>query len=894
LLSALIWESLNRWPLAIGAAALSTLAIVVLYPAQVRSAGLWKGLPPFMRWVALVALSISVLKPVIQRPKTAEQWGAVLILVDCSKSMGIVDRSRTPAERVALAAALGQIPAGLRTDTTAALAVDLERLESRYRDVLGAQSDLDYARVAARGVADKRAHVQDAVARFAEAAHQLVARDTPAHGADELKQQFNLLENVPTPESRDAWVNDVRRTINRVQLAAQKSQSQSDAELYESNKDIRAACEALSRRSRLELAQDALLRPGTGVVAKLGEKIPVLGLAIGNDLRAVNLTEGGKPVASLPIAADGNESDLAGAVTAAIGRLGRQPIRAVVLLSDGRQVGGRGDVISALRPSGVPVFAVGTAAERTPDVSITDVTLSSQMAFAGEVIEGEVDVSESGDVKPPSELHVTAGSLEQTYHLAPHTRRDRRGPGRDWRTHFSVPMTPEGSHPAERLVFSVPASADEVTAANNRAERWIKVSSDKLHVAICTAAPTWDFQYLRSALDSRPWVELDPHILDPDHPALRMTPAQILNQDVLLLDDVPANGLDVNQWDAVHTLVTTRGGSVIFVAGTAFPISDYVAQPLARTLLPFHDVRPTWKEWPGEQPAFHFVPTPLGAQEALRLGDGPEGGLRRWQELPGVYRYLQIPDKGFYPDVQRLLQEADGGNAVLTERRIGAGRVIFLGLNETWRWRVHGGEQDLDRFWRQLVRHAAGEPYLVTRGPVSLDVDRVATRPGVPVRFRARVRGLRPRVDRATSWPLYVLRDGKAISTRQLAGLGGGRFAGQIGDLPEGDYEFELRGVIENGSAPAVRVPLHVAESDEAEMRDVSGDVAMLTRIARSSGGQYLPIEQVDQLADRLNAMRETESQFARQPLWDSPYLFAFVLACLAGEWALRKRLGLA
>ena len=155
---------------------------------------------------------------------------------------------------------------------------------------------------------------------------------------------------------------------------------------------------------------------------------------------------------------------------------------------------------------------------------------------------------------------------------------------------------------------------------------------------------SWDFEYLRSSMQRRPWVQLSSHLLDPANPRLGMTPAQILSQDVLVLNDVPVTALDVNQWDAIRALVTDRGGSVILLAGTAFDIADYTHQPIARTLLPFHDIRPIWKEWPGEQPAFHFVPTPQGEREALRLGGGPDDS-RRWQELPGVFRYLQIPDK---------------------------------------------------------------------------------------------------------------------------------------------------------------------------------------------------------------------------------------------------------
>ena len=155
-----------------------------------------------------------------------------------------------------------------------------------------------------------------------------------------------------------------------------------------------------------------------------------------------------------------------------------------------------------------------------------------------------------------------------------------------------------------------------------------------------------------------------------------------------------------------------------------------------------------------------------------------------------------------------------------------------------------------------------------------------------------------PRIREGNSKPqasctVQILQEGKPISTRQLDGAGSGHFAGDLTDLPAGDFQIQLRGT-GNDAATDVRVPLHIAVSQEAEMRDVSGDREMLTRISRSSGGQYLPIDQVDRLPERLNALHETESQFVRHPVWNSPLFFGFVLACFAGEWALRKRLGLA
>jgi hypothetical protein len=455
-------------------------------------------------------------------------------------------------------------------------------------------------------------------------------------------------------------------------------------------------------------------------------------------------------------------------------------------------------------------------------------------------------------------------------------------------------VNPKDGQAAQQLMFWVPAAPNEATLLNNRVDRWIKVSSDQLKVAICTAAPGWDFQYLRGALSRRPWVRLDWQVLDPQRPHLGLSPQQILDQDVLVLSDVPVTALDVNQWDAIDRLVNARGGSVIVVAGTTYSIADYAMQPKAKALLPFHDVRPAWKQWPGEQPAFRFIPTPLGEREAMRLGEGSEPAARRWQELPGLFRYLQIPEKNFYPDVQPLLLESSGRGPVLTGRRLGAGRVLFLGLDETWRWRLKSGERETDQFWRQLVRHAAGEPYALSQGPLALDLDKVAALPGQAVHVRARVRGAKLPRESAATVAVNILRDGKIISSRQLRATGGGHFAGQIADLPEGDYQIELPGTAMDNSPLALRVPLHVADSDEAEMRDVSGDPAMLTRISRSSGGQYLPIEQVDRLPERLNVLHETESQYTRIPIWNSPIFFGFVLSCFAGEWALRKWFGLA
>ena len=52
------------------------------------------------------------------------------------------------------------------------------------------------------------------------------------------------------------------------------------------------------------------------------------------------------------------------------------------------------------------------------------------------------------------------------------------------------------------------------------------------------------------------------------------------------------------------------------------------------------------------------------------------------------------------------------------------------------------------------------------------------------------------------------------------------------------------------------------------------------------TGGQTLRIDQVGQIPERLTAAAADNRPAVNElPLWDSPWLFLFVLACLGVEW---------
>ncbi len=88
------------------------VAVLLLYPSQTRAmGGIWRWSLPGFRIAAMLALVLSLLKPVLVRPKTIEERGTVIVLIDQSRSMGVKDLATDTeagrAEVVALADALG-------------------------------------------------------------------------------------------------------------------------------------------------------------------------------------------------------------------------------------------------------------------------------------------------------------------------------------------------------------------------------------------------------------------------------------------------------------------------------------------------------------------------------------------------------------------------------------------------------------------------------------------------------------------------------------------------------------------------------------------------------------------------------------------------------------------
>ena len=145
-------------------------------------------------------------------------------------------------------------------------------------------------------------------------------------------------------------------------------------------------------------------------------------------------------------------------------------------------------------------------------------------------------------------------------------------------------------------------------------------------------------------------------------------------------------------------------------------------------------------------------------------------------------------------------------------------------------------------------------------------------------------------IAQAASAEIRVLREGVTIRSQAIPADPNSptKWVGTLLGLPAGEYVLEAR-----AADHTLQYPLHVGRQYDTELEDPSGDRAALERIAKASNGKVLSLEQLRELPSLLATVAR-EPRRVTLALWDSAYLFVFVVACFAAEWALRKRFGLA
>jgi len=364
------WPS--AWPLSAAAGLLGMLAVLRIYlPTlhDMRQSARW--LLPTLRAIALIALSLALLKPTLIRA-APQQPGAILLLLDCSASMAS-NEGESPEQFVALADSLGFLPPGVRDPGLQSLRHNVVTLRDSLDDLLKTRAELDYARESGNSADAARQKVNQSNDQFRSALRDVEnssAATQPTTSAP-LAQILRFRSNPDRLASSGA-IAALLRWVDQSQMEA-------DRQLYHSDPPVQSACDHLAAMNPLQRTEQSLVQPNSGLLWRLPNEGTVFGYSIDEQAWPVPLVVNGQPVPAIGVMVLGNkgksgkvlfdDSDLSAPVHSAIDQITGWDIDAIVIFSDGR------DLSPAVFQNGPPVYLV--SAKNRPSMAMRRLTEST-------------------------------------------------------------------------------------------------------------------------------------------------------------------------------------------------------------------------------------------------------------------------------------------------------------------------------------------------------------------------------------------------------------------------------------------------------------------------------------------------------------------------------------
>ncbi|RUL88722.1 hypothetical protein [Tautonia sociabilis] len=763
-----------------------------------------------------------------------------------------------------------------------------------------------------------------------------------------------LVVALMEPMTRRSWTDRVEgRLIVGVDLSA--SMETSDARRPED--------ERLALRDAPGLAPEA---EGGGasrleVVSRIlrGEAMAELSRSFAVEAVAFARTSAGGSVSDLAGAIDRGEPVLGGGegsgdrlatdwgpvLDRAVSGDGEAPVLGVVLLTDGHRNApsggdGRRDPADLLAEAGIPVFPVLVGATVPPRDAAVSAIRGPASGFSGDsaavVVEVKADGFEPGEEIPvalevagsdPLLAVVRAGQDGERL-LAP----------------FRVPMGEAGL--MELVARVEPPGPPDERGDNDWRSAAIRVTDEPARVLLVDAEARWEFRYLHNALNRDRRVALDTVLLAPPPPsagseptypsALPPAPASRSDEpdplnayDVIILGDVPPGLAPEGLWGRLEAYVADRGGSLVIAAGPRGWPSPWSGDEAARAMLPVLDPAVVAVDRteidprrPAVPPGVAVVPERSAGESPvdwpmLQFASDPAASRQAWQAMPPLSWAMAGRAK---PGASALLVadrpgiDPDAG-VVVAAQPFGLGKVLWVGTDGTWRWRLRVGDAYHHRFWGQVVRWAAEEPPSGGNRLVRFGPDRPRVAEGSPVPIRARFSADLPGVSPGLLAAVRIVaapaegEDGEGPSgadSREPVALIPLRadpdrprtFEATAPPLPTGRYRAVLDApVLAEAFAaeglPAAEAIFEVFPEPTDELIALAADPGPLDRLASITGGRVVRDFEAGRLPELIGPRSVERQRTAETPLWDTPTGLILFFALLSAEWIIRKRAGL-
>jgi hypothetical protein len=664
---------------------------------------------------------------------------------------------------------------------------------------------------------------------------------------------------------------------------------------------------------RGELIKRVMKRQNVDLVGELGKKV---------DARLYAFASNVRPVTSIDDVMRGTEDPARGATAIgdallfALSELRHKSLSSLIVVTDGQSNQGKDpqEVASLAAADGIPIHAVAVGNPSEPrNVAILAVN-APDAAMVEETVPVEVSLAARGFENEPAEIVVTDTQGNQELARQGFTLSERGG--QQTETLFFKPGR-EGDY---RLEVKIPPKPGEQFTDDNVRVIALRVQPEVIKVLYVEGRPRWQYRYLKDILLRAPNLKAQCLLTSATSdfmqestqgvPALTRFPPtrkDLFQYDVIVLGDVAPDEID-----SFQTRSTTEdllkefkefvelGGGFVMIAGQLHAPRDYRDTPIAdilpveigdpdeeRTNVQDHGVfRPHLPDW--ELP-HRIVTLETNLPLNKKLLEDPEYGL------PGMWWYY--PVRRAKPGAEVILvhptnRNRFGEHVLMAATRVPAGRTLFVGVDETWRWRMPYADRYTERFWRAAVRDVAIAKLRSSDKRFDLRTDKERYNLGESIEVSVRVFDEDFRPSREEQQVVHLQRVDRPIEELVAHKQDLGSYQRTLrADVP-GTWRLWLEDPAQTGKKLSqrtleVQVPM-------LEFVNPALDRPRLESLAAASGGRCVGLHELPALLSGLSGeSRRVPVRTERKDLWDRGWVLLTVVGLLGVEWALRKKFNL-
>ena len=697
------------------------------------------------------------------------------------------------------------------------------------------------------------------------------------------------------------------------------------------NQSASADISSLAQLSRSEVLKSMLTNDRLQLLTKLGQIYDLVPYTFGQTLQPLSSSDASTPAPDASakgtsfldsITFDKPYTAIGDAVRSLLDLKRGQPLAGIFLITDGGNNYGNQPVEAAAlaQQDKVPLYIYGVGIGSPHDIIVSQV-FAPEVEFAREEVTASVTVRSQAMKGRAAKLVLKLGDqVVNSRDITFENDGDQ-----------VIPMTFTPTQKGEYdLVASIDPLPDEAVKDNNTASQRVRVIDGKIEILYIEQKPRWEFRYLQAMLirDRR----LDPKFLlvegDPElsqeqnSPYLTTLPAtrdDWMKYDVVIIGDVDSRTLNTEQMQDIGELVANFGGGLVFLSGKNFMPDTYRRTPLEQLLPVEFEGQTSSTDTPStRQIALEL--TPAGQNSStMRLADSDDENLTIWKNLPGIYWDAHVTEAK--PAAEILLADPSpekatraGPMPVVALQSYGAGQALFIGTDETWRWRKNVGEKYYTRFWGQMFLRLGLPRLLGASRLTQLTTERNHYFSGERVTISGRLyhSGFQPVIDPTVQGTLAVVPDDaastpaselkKEVALQANPGKPG-YYEGEVTVTTPGVYTFSTE------SDPGSTLDFRVTQP-KFEFGDTALNVALLKKMADTSGGAFYREEDLYKMlqpADSSQGSDVDASGVHQVPnglgngtvkvpspqevdLAYSPLNYALMIFVASLEWILRKR----